>query len=974
MRNRYPNVVRKSLAGLLSLALAASSVPASAIAAELVENGAAAEVTLVAEPAAEEADAEPAAEGPKAAVTSAASEQTVEDAADESGEQTVSEQETSSAKSEDAAEKVDLLAASGLEGATSVAAPASSAQLSDGTYSVTANLCVPGSLDPAVPGLTAYLTNAANPYGVGGTETGAPGSPVYSNATLTVKGGVATLSLKLANPAFTLQGIGGSSNASVVSSDWDGVVYTAPDGSASRTGRIVSLEVELGDWSGTYGFSGCTEFVSALAQEWGVDLTLSVDLASAVKLSGDEAQGSQDASDADDAPAASGSVSGGEPAVEETSDDDVLADDSDEDQPAADDSATVDAPLTFKQILFQSLDAVAQSDEGTTGSKLAVSELPSGSQAKTVAIDVPAAATGLTYTGSEQVGVAEGEGYTLSGTAKATKAGEYTATATLKSGYTWKDGSTAAKTIKWSIAEAKSELAAGTYTVTANLYLPGELNTQLPGVTAYMTNPNNPNGTRPNNYSGTVEATAPVTPASQNATMVVAANGTRYIIVDVVNPVFTLQSISGTDSVSILASQRDNEVYSSTYGAASRTGRITKLWLELKNDSGTYSFTNCVEFPTLLGYDWKVPLKLSVDFGTAAYKSKSTDLKLPGGSGTGDNTGSNTNGGNGNNGGSSTADAGNNGSGNNNGSNTDNGGSSADTGNASNEDKAIPTTNDAQQNTATATSDHIAAGTYTVSGNIWLPKSETGLPLNPHLSNSGFPPSEPVSSNATMTVDASGHAYVTIPIVIQDKVMVVNSISGSGVSYNGSSVTIDLGTPSAGQSSFSGSCTVSVTIGWLAQTIASGIFNGVWDHTWTAGWEVDLGGGLPSSGGGELPESAQAILNGENGTTDETSAATAALAALKTKDESSNDENNGEDGASDGASEGGVAASVAGAVSKGLSGAKKAVEQAVESNAGLVVGASVAAGALLAGVIAALAVRKKKVAVAEAIVDDAKEE
>lgn len=33
-----------------------------------------------------------------------------------------------------------------------------------------------------------------------------------------------------------------------------------------------------------------------------------------------------------------------------------------------------------------------------------------------------------------------------------------------------------------------------TYTVTANLYVPGELNKQLPGVTAYMTNGNNPLG------------------------------------------------------------------------------------------------------------------------------------------------------------------------------------------------------------------------------------------------------------------------------------------------------------------------------------------------------------------------------------------------------------------------------------------------------------------------------------------------
>ena len=43
----------------------------------------------------------------------------------------------------------------------------------------------------------------------------------------------------------------------------------------------------------------------------------------------------------------------------------------------------------------------------------------------------------LKYNGSEQIGVEEAEGYTLSGTYKATDIGEYTATAKLKPGYRW---------------------------------------------------------------------------------------------------------------------------------------------------------------------------------------------------------------------------------------------------------------------------------------------------------------------------------------------------------------------------------------------------------------------------------------------------------------------------------------------------------------------------------------------------------
>ena len=60
----------------------------------------------------------------------------------------------------------------------------------------------------------------------------------------------------------------------------------------------------------------------------------------------------------------------------------------------------------------------------------------------------------LTYNGKVQTGVAAGTGYTLSGTKSATKAGSYQATATLKSGYIWTDGTTAAKTINWKINKA----------------------------------------------------------------------------------------------------------------------------------------------------------------------------------------------------------------------------------------------------------------------------------------------------------------------------------------------------------------------------------------------------------------------------------------------------------------------------------------------------------------------------------------
>lgn len=72
----------------------------------------------------------------------------------------------------------------------------------------------------------------------------------------------------------------------------------------------------------------------------------------------------------------------------------------------------------------------------------------------TTKIALPSAKTGLAYTGSMQIGVASGTGYTLSGNT-AINAGSYTATATLKSGYEWSDGSPLQeRTISWSIAKA----------------------------------------------------------------------------------------------------------------------------------------------------------------------------------------------------------------------------------------------------------------------------------------------------------------------------------------------------------------------------------------------------------------------------------------------------------------------------------------------------------------------------------------
>ena len=89
--------------------------------------------------------------------------------------------------------------------------------------------------------------------------------------------------------------------------------------------------------------------------------------------------------------------------------------------------------------------------------------------------------------------------------------------------------------------------AGTTYTVTANLSMPGEFNPVLANVTVYVNNPNNPfadkAGNSPvldGNDPAGVEASAPTTPVANNATIAVAPDGTKTLTLKLPNPVFTL--------------------------------------------------------------------------------------------------------------------------------------------------------------------------------------------------------------------------------------------------------------------------------------------------------------------------------------------------------------------------------------------------------------------------------------------------
>ncbi|WP_155829210.1 hypothetical protein [Butyrivibrio sp. AD3002] len=66
------------------------------------------------------------------------------------------------------------------------------------------------------------------------------------------------------------------------------------------------------------------------------------------------------------------------------------------------------------------------------------------------------------YNGKTQTGVASGTGYTITGN-KGTNAGSYKATAKLKNGYTWPDGSKKNKSFKWKIKKAPNPIAIKTH-------------------------------------------------------------------------------------------------------------------------------------------------------------------------------------------------------------------------------------------------------------------------------------------------------------------------------------------------------------------------------------------------------------------------------------------------------------------------------------------------------------------------------
>lgn len=523
-------------------------------------------------------------------------------------------------------------------------------------------------------------------------------------------------------------------------------------------GRITSLTVALGDNSGAYVFTDCLEYPTILDQDWNVPLYLAVDLASLPSNTTVK----------------------------------MNSGDGSKWKEGSGDSLSFIAEQTYDQMEGVQVDGTA---------------VKSGNYSAF-------AYNGMTYVdlNADYLGTLKAEAHKIS----ILFAGGFSANAS----FTIEKKETEKSDDKNKDTGAK--LKAGTYKVTANLYIPGELNKQLPGTTAYMTNPKNPLGI--GGHEG-----LPTDPVKDNATLVVDKKGGKTVIVDVVNPVFTLQKITDGKKIKVLSVVWDKETYIGTAGKASRTGRITKLYLKLEDNSGVYQFGDCTEFPTLLEEDWNVPLQLGVDFTSAKKTSDSTEVKLPDNGTSGDKNPS--------------------------------GNKKQDTN--KNDNKGNSNGNGGNADASSNQNGKLKAGTYTVAANIWIDKSAAGLPLSPHLTNSAFPPKDPVSNNATLTVDENSNARVSVPIVIPSKVMYVESISGlnivdSSTGGNGlSSITVDLGTVTDPNAVITKSCTVSLQLGELAQSIAKKER----DQVWAATFQVSLSG-VPSAASGGGSADVNALMAG----------------------------------------------------------------------------------------------------------------
>lgn len=155
------------------------------------------------------------------------------------------------------------------------------------------------------------------------------------------------------------------------------------------------------------------------------------------------------------------------------------------------------------------------------------------------------------------------------------------------------------------VASADSGLPAGTYTVTANVYV-GASDTPI-GQNAYVTNPGKP----PLNM--------PTSPVADNATLVVQADGTELLTVPIVNTTFGVLSLpaASTDGVVDVASTT-LATWATTWGGTKQ--RISSVTFDVTDFAGgtqVATFSPSTEYADFLLYvgtkTWDLHLVADLD-------------------------------------------------------------------------------------------------------------------------------------------------------------------------------------------------------------------------------------------------------------------------------------------------------------------------------------------------------------------------
>ena len=154
-----------------------------------------------------------------------------------------------------------------------------------------------------------------------------------------------------------------------------------------------------------------------------------------------------------------------------------------------------------------------------------------------------------------------------------------------------------------------------TQTVTANLYLPGEYNKKMPGLTAYLNNPDNP-----------LQATGmPNKPLEKNAKLNISNDGTMTLTLKLPNPVFTLQKLGTAKNAKVVSVKTSDELKGLGPKKVIHDSRISELTIKLLDKSGEYVFEGSTVYPTMFSKDISdVPLYLKVEFNKEQATEKET--------------------------------------------------------------------------------------------------------------------------------------------------------------------------------------------------------------------------------------------------------------------------------------------------------------------------------------------------------------